>query len=112
MEEISWSDFTKIDMRAGTIVKVEDFEKARNPAYKVWVDLGEELGVKKTSAQITKLYNKEELVGKQVMCVCNFPEKQIADFMSQVLITAFVQDDKTTVLAQPQQQVPNGTRLA
>lgn len=112
MQTITWDDFTKVDIRVGTITQVEDFEKARNPAYKVWVDLGDELGIKKTSAQITDLYTKEELLGKQVVCVCNFPEKQIADFMSQVLITGFVQDDKSVVLASPLQKVPNGSKLA
>jgi tRNA-binding protein len=112
METISWKDFEKIDIRVGTITQVEDFEKARNPAYKVWVDLGEEIGIKKTSAQITKLYTKEELVGKQVLCVCNFPKKQIADFMSEILITGFVQDDKSVVLAIAEKKIPNGTKLA
>jgi tRNA-binding protein len=112
MATITWDDFIKVDIRVGTITQVEDFEKARNPAYKVWIDLGEELGIKKSSAQITDLYTKEELLGKQVICVCNFPDKQIADFMSQVLITGFVQADKSVVLASPLQKVPNGSKLA
>jgi tRNA-binding protein len=112
METISWQDFQKIDIRVGTIIKIEDFEKARNPSYKVWVDLGEELGIKKTSAQITQIYNKEELLNKQVICVCNFPSKQIADFMSEILITGFVQNNKSVVLAIPERTVPNGSRLA
>jgi tRNA-binding protein len=108
---VSWSDFQKIDIRVGTIIEVDDFPKARNPAYKIWVDLGE-LGIKKSSAQITKLYSKDELIGQQVLCVCNFEPRQIADFMSEILVTGFIQDDKTVVLAQPQQKIPNGLRLA
>src|SRR5690554_7806832 len=81
--EINWKDFEKIDVRAGTIIKAEKFEKARNPAYKLWVDFGEEIGIKKTSAQITILYNIEELIGKQIVAIVNFPPKQIADFMSE-----------------------------
>lgn len=110
-ETIEWQDFQKVDLRVGTVVKVEDFPKARNPAYKIWVDLGE-LGEKKSSAQVTDLYTKEELLGKQVLCVCNFPPKQVADFMSEVLVTGFVLDNKAVVLAQPSQSVPNGSRLA
>ena len=110
-ETISWDDFQKLDIRVGTITQAEDFPKARNPAYKIWVDLGE-IGIKKSSAQITKLYNKEELLGKQVLCVCNFEPRQIADFMSEILVTGFVLDDKAVVLAQPQQEVPNGAALA
>lgn len=110
-ETISWEDFQKVDIRVGTITRAEDFEKAKRPAYKVWVDLGE-LGTKKASAQITKLYDKAELIGKQVLCVCNFPPKQIADFMSEILVTGFVMDDKAVVLAAPGQKVPNGSKLA
>lgn len=109
---ISWQDFEKVELCAGTIVQVEDFPKARKPAYKIWVDLGEELGVKRSSAQITKRYSKEELIGKQVVCVTNFPPKQVADFISEVLVTGFVLPDGEVILAQSEQSVPNGTRLA
>jgi tRNA-binding protein len=112
MDTISWQDFEKIDIRVGTIIKIENFDNARNPSYKVWIDLGDELGIKKTSAQITKLYDQKELINKQVICVCNFPNKQIANFMSEVLITGFVQNDKSVILAMPERNVANGSRLA
>lgn len=109
---ISWQDFEKVELRAGTVVQVEDFPKARKPAYKIWVDLGEEVGVKRSSAQVTKRYSKEELLGKQVICVTNFPPKQVADFISEVLVTGFVLPDGEVILAQSERAVPNGTRLA
>lgn len=111
MEHIIWEDFQKFDLRIGTIIRVEDFPKARKPAYKVWVDLGV-LGVKKSSAQITTLYQKEELVGKQVLCVVNFLPRQIADFMSEILVTGFVLEDGVVVLATSDQAIPNGSKLA
>jgi tRNA-binding protein len=109
---ISWQDFEKVELRAGTVVQVEDFPKARKPAYKIWVDLGEEVGIKRSSAQVTKRYSKEELLGKQVICVTNFPPKQVADFISEVLVTGFVLPDGEVILAQSERTVPNGTRLA
>lgn len=109
---ISWQDFEKVELRAGTIVQVDDFPKAKKTAYKIWVDMGDEIGVKRSSAQVTKLYTKEELLGRQVICVTNFPPKQVADFMSEVLVTGFVLPDGEVVLSQPERAVPNGIRLA
>jgi len=109
MEKINWSDFKKVDLRAGTITKAEVFTEAHNPAYKIWVDLGEALGIKKTSAQITH-YTIDDLIGRQVLCVVNFEPKQIANFMSEILITGFELTDKT-ILTVPEAKVPNGTRM-
>lgn len=110
MQTIDYTDFQKIDLRVGTIVKAEPFEKTRQPAYKIWVDLGE-IGIKKSSAQITHLYLPEELLGKQVVCVCNFKPKQIADFMSEILVTGFDDGQDQVILATCDKSVPNGSRL-
>lgn len=109
---IEWADFQKVDLRVGTIVRAEPFTEARKPAYKLWVNLGASLGIKKSSAQITLLYQAEDLIGLQVLCVVNFPPRQIANFMSEILVTGLVQDNGDVVLMHPGQPVPDGTRLA
>ena len=110
-DSITWQDFSKIDMRVGTIIDVLDFPEARNPSYKLHVDFGDEIGVKKTSAQITEKYKKEDLVGLQVTAVINFPKKQIANFMSECLILGAV-ENSSVVLLQPQMKVPNGLKIS
>ncbi|MBI3627121.1 tRNA-binding protein [Candidatus Uhrbacteria bacterium] len=110
MSTITWFDFEKVEIRVGTIVKVEDFPEAKKPAFKLWVDLGE-LGIKQSGSQITVVYSKDELVGKQVICVTNFPSKQIGKFVSEVLITGFADKEGHVVLSQPEREVPNGARL-
>jgi len=107
---ISWTDFTRVELRVGTILEASDFPEARKPAYLLKIDLGPEIGIKKSSAQITACYTVDALVGKQVLCVCNFPPKQIGPIMSEVLTTGFVSDNKT-ILCCPDLPLPNGTRL-
>jgi tRNA-binding protein len=111
MQTIDIEDFNKIELRIGTVIKVEKFEKAKKPAYKIWIDLGPELGVRKSSAQITVHYQCSDLLGKQVLCVCNLIPRQIADFMSEVLVTGFTSDAGGIILAGSERQVPNGQRL-
>lgn len=107
---VTFEDFMKLDIRVGEIVRVEFFEKARKPAYKLWVDFGEEIGIKKSSAQITECYKAEDLKGRQVLGVVNFPPKQIADFMSEVLVLG-VYAKQGVVLIQPEQPVEKGDKL-
>lgn len=113
MSLISWDDFKKVDIRVGTILSVDEFPEARKPAYLLIVDLGENLGHKKSSAQITALYSKEDLVGKQVLCVVNFPPKQIGPIRSEVLVTGFDDGNGQVILAEPDKKfnVPNGAKL-
>lgn len=111
MQEISWNDFMKVELRVGRVVSAEVFKEARNPAYKLQVDLGPELGVRKSSAQITALYQPEELVGRLVVAVVNFPKKQIGPLMSECLVTGFHNADGDVALCVPDREVPLGTRL-
>jgi len=111
MEEISWNDFEKVDMRVGTILNVADFPKARKPAYQLTIDFGDELGIKQSSAQITVHYSKEELLGKQIVAIVNFPKKQIANFFSECLITGFADDNGDIILTTVEKKVPNGAKL-
>jgi len=111
MGTITWQDFEKVELRVGTIIEVNDFLKAKKPAYQLKVDLGQEIGIKQSSAQLTKLYPKEELVGRQVLCVVNFAPRQIANFLSEILITGYTLPDGEVVLSSVERNVPNGTRL-
>lgn len=111
MKTIEWSDFEKVELRCGTVVRVEDFPEARRPAYKLWVDFGPEIGTRKSSAQITAHYSKEELMGRQVMAVVNFPPKQIGPIRSECLVTGFHDENGDVVLVGPDQSVPNGAKL-
>ena len=112
METISWQDFEQVDLRVGTIVTAEVFEEARRPAYILHIDFGPDIGVLKSSAQITDLYQTDGLVGQQVIGVANFPPKQIGPIQSQCLITGFPQTDGSVVLIQPERAVENGSKLA
>jgi len=109
--EISWQDFEKIDIRCGTIISVNDFEKAKNPSYQLEIDFGD-LGIKKSSAQITSLYAKEDLLGKQILAVVNFPKKQIANFFSECLVMGiYGEDQKDVTLLNPSRPVKNGLQV-
>ena len=112
METISWSDFERVEIRVGTIITAEVFKEARKPAYILQVDFGDEIGILKSSAQITDLYKPEELNGTQVIGVVNFPSKQIGPIKSQCLVTGFSLDQGVVVLARPDRPVPNGLKLA
>ncbi|WP_338410565.1 tRNA-binding protein [uncultured Flavobacterium sp.] len=109
--EISWLDFEKVEMRIGTILKVSDFPEARKPAYQIKIDFGIAIGIKKTSAQITTKYNKEELIGKQIVAVINFPKKQIGNFMSECLLLGSLGENKDVVLLSSDKKVENGLRI-
>lgn len=109
--ELSWSDFEKVEMRVGTVIEALDFAEAHNPAYRLYIDFGDEIGVKRSSAQITSRYTKEELAGKQVIAVVNFPKKQIANFMSECLVLGAVDGEDVTLL-EPNQLVVNGLRIS
>ena len=112
METITYDTFLAVDIRAGTVVRAEPFPEARKPAIKLWVDLGEDFGIRKSSAQITVHYTPETLVGRMVMAVVNFPPRQIGPFMSEVLVLGFADADGAIVLAAPDIPVPNGERMA
>ena len=112
MVTIQWEDFEKVELRVGTVIDVLDFPEAKKPAYIIKVDFGDRLGIKKSSAQVTHLYSKESLMGKQIIGVINFLPKQIGPIKSEFLVTGFVQDSGEVVLAVPDKQVADGLRLA
>ncbi len=112
MSTVSPEEFEAIELRAGTIKRVEPFPEARKPSYKLWVDLGDDLGVKQSSAQITDNYDPDELVGTQVVCVTNFPALEVGPFTSEILVTGFYREDGAVVLTRPDEEVANGARLA
>ena len=110
MDTITWSDFERVELRVGTVIAVDDFPEARKPAWKLTVDFGE-FGIRRSSAQITVHYRKEDLLGRQVLGVINFPPKQIGPFRSEVLVTGFADENGAIVLALPERKVPNGAKL-
>jgi tRNA-binding protein len=109
METITLNDFEKVELRAGTIIKVEDFPEAKKPAYKLEIDFGKDIGIKKSSAQIVRLYTKEQLLGKQIIGVVNFPKKQIGPFFSECLTTGFYNEKGEVILCVPERKVLNGS---
>lgn len=108
---VTWEDFSKVDMRVGTVIRAENFPEARIPAIKLWIDFGE-LGTKKTSAQITNHYTVETMQGRQVIAVVNFPPKQIGPFMSECLVLGCLDDKKEVILLSPERKVPNGWKIS
>lgn len=108
--ELAWSDFTKVEMRIGTIITAEIFKEVKKPAYKMQIDFGE-FGIKKTSAQITKLYSPEELIGNQIIAVVNFPKKQIANIMSECLVLGAIGENKEVTLIAPERKIKDGTKI-
>jgi len=108
---INWSDFEKIDMRLGTIIAVDDFAKAKKPAYKLTIDFGNEIGIKKSSAQITTHYTKDELMKRQIIAVVNFQPKQIADFISECLVLGVYDENNAVILLQPERNTKNGMKI-
>jgi len=108
---ITWDDFERVELRSGTIIAVEDFPEAKKPAYRITADFGKDLGVKKTSARITELYKKDDLLGKQIIGVVNFPVKQIGPFMSEFLLTGFYDENGNVILAVPDRSIRNGASL-
>ena len=111
MSVISWEDFEKIDIRCGTIIEIKDFPSARKPSYQLWIDFGTDLGIKKSSAQITQYYKKDDLINKQVIAVLNFPPKQIAGFFSECLVLGVYDENNHVILLQPERAVKNGQRI-
>lgn len=111
MQTLTYPEFEKVELRVGTIISVEDFPEAKKAAYKLQIDFGKEIGVKRSSAQVTTYYTKEQLVGKQVIGVVNFPPKQIGPFVSEVLTTGFADESGAVILAVPEKKVPNGSKL-
>ena len=111
MATIDWTEFERVEIRVGTVLTAEMFPEARKPAYRLGIDFGDGIGVKKSSARITDLYTPEDLIGRQVLAVVNFPPKQIGPMRSECLVTGFQREDGAVVLAQPEQPVPNGSRL-
>lgn len=111
MDQITWQDFIKIDIRVGTIIRVDEFPKAKNPAYRLTIDFGNEIGIRNSSAQITTLYALTELLDKQVIAVVNFPPKQIANFISECLVLGVYDENKNVILLHPGKKVTNGMKI-